>query len=541
MKNHRPVWLAFVCWLALLPSLLSGSPWDPNLPRPAGFQRTLGYLADDFHEYPNGELQSIRSKMLTQDNVTGIVAALQNSGIPPSGWEAEAQKTYDVWAAQYEQLKTVTRQTMTNAEGIIQAVEGNQPLSAELAGHPNVRALIAARWRLINLGEQTYQALVYAGLLSGGGSGSPQTSVPIITSRKPAKSQNRIDWERTRETWRRAIERRRAFEARLAEKNRRRLAEILELTRYLQNHGAQSTNKFQARAGGGTFVPTSAAEREAPADEPDKPAETESAEETLIEPADSSIEDIERLQVETNAIVQRMLAEGLPKPEATKVKVFRGTLVLGRHPSWTDEIWPAVKKSYIELFANNPEISDLDDQGDKVTWRYKSLTLPSFGERVEVIPDGEPTEEEAPGQSPPEQKPEEETPGDEKNGDASQDGLEGKTVPGTEQPAEEPPKPQVAPKPAAKPVAAKPAPKPEAPKPAAKQHDGYWYDPSDRTADEDDPTIYVRFNGQAIPVKLSRAKEYGVPDDITIDQMSWYSEKFKKVVEDRKTHRPKKQ
>jgi hypothetical protein len=71
-------------------------------------------------------------------------------------------------------------------------------------------------------------------------------------------------------------------------------------------------------------------------------------------------------------------------------------------------------------------------------------------------------------------------------------------------------------------------------------HDGYWFDPQDRSADDDDPCIYVRVNGLVERMPLSEAiKRCGVPDDATIDRMSHYSERQKKVLIDRGTHRSK--
>ncbi len=82
--------------------------------------------------------------------------------------------------------------------------------------------------------------------------------------------------------------------------------------------------------------------------------------------------------------------------------------------------------------------------------------------------------------------------------------------------------------------------KPEPAKTAMTPHDGYWFDPADKDRDTEDPFIYVRLNGQVERVPLSKAKkDHGVPDDAEIENMTWYSERGGKVVDDKGTHRSK--
>lgn len=70
-------------------------------------------------------------------------------------------------------------------------------------------------------------------------------------------------------------------------------------------------------------------------------------------------------------------------------------------------------------------------------------------------------------------------------------------------------------------------------------HDGYWFDPTDESRDDDDPFVYVRVNGVAQRIRLSQAPAaYGIPDGLTIDQMSWYNERLRKLEKNyNNTHR----
>lgn len=515
MKHLRPVWPAFVCLLASLPSLLSAGPWD-NRSRPAGFQRTLSYLAPELHSYPNPDLQKIRNSMLNDDLTTTLIPQLQK--LPPSTWEAEGQKAFDAYGVQYEAMKNIIRQTMNDAEGIIQTVESGQRVPDNLASHPNVVGLIALRWQRLNIAEQTYQALLFAGQNPGSGSGGTHNSVPDVTPRQPAKSQNRIDWERMRETRRKAIERRRVLEARWAEEARRRWEEINEIIRYLRGLGAQSANKFQAtRRGAGGQVAN-----------PAPPEPTPMPAEPAGEPP-STIEEIQTIEEEIEQLEEKIEAEESTQVEKAKVKVYRGALILRRVPGLDDASWKTVKKALVDVYSSMPGVSDMEDKGDEVTWRYKTLALPAGDDWVEVVPDGEPTEEEVDGEPAPEKKEEPKFVG---NGDAD---MTEKDVPGSG------PDPQTA-KPAPRPKPApKSEPKPEPKKPEAVMHDGYWFDPTDESRDDDDPFVYVRVNGVAQRIRLSQAPAaYGIPDGLTIDQMSWYNERLRKLEKNyNNTHRSK--
>jgi hypothetical protein len=522
MKNRRLARFVFGSLVALLPVFSSGGPWNPNRARPPGFQRTLGYLEGDLYDYPDTTLQQTRNKILHDDLLTVLIPQLKGS-FPPSTWEAEGQKAYDVYAAKYEQMKALARQTMSDPEGLIQAVENNQPIPAELLPHPNTQALVLLKWQLLNLEEQTYQAVLYAnGAVSGGGGNPPPP--PKVSPPEPGKSKSRIDWERKRDARRRAIERRRAWEERQAAEAQRRLDELLELIRYLQNHGSLSANKFNAnRPGAGSIGSGGLAEPESPASEPaaSAPAETSAP----------PIEEIEELGDQMEQLVETMepAEKESAKAEPAKVKVYRGTLIFHRPPNLDDAAWQKVKESVVAAHAHSPELTDMEDKGDEVRWRYKMLIPPKGSEWMEIVPDGEPTEEDADGKT----APEKEEPKVAGNGDA--DPIDDKVIPGTEQ---KPEARQVKAKVAAKPVSAKPEPaKPAAPKSAAPKHDGYWFDPTDESRDDDDPYIYVRVDGTAKRVLLSKAPAlYGIPDHLTIDQMSWYNESLHRVVKNSHTH-----
>ncbi len=511
LKPFAPLILGFL--LGILPALAFGVPWDQNRARPPGFQRTLAYLESDLYDYPQAELQSARTSMLTDDIVTNVIDKLKAQGYAPSSWESLGQQTIDAYRVQYESVKTTLRQTKTNPEGIIQAVEGNQPMSSELLEDPLVRALILTRWLILGVAENTYQALLFNGQSPSVGTGSPHNSVPDVTPRKPAKSQNRIDWERMRETRRKAIERRRAIEARWEEEARRRWAEINEIIRYLKGLGAQSTNKFQTTrrgAGGQVANPTPPEPTPMPAEPADEP--------------ESTIEEILTIEKEITQLEKKIEAEESTQVEKAKIKVYRGALILRRLPGLDDASWKTVKKALVDVYSAMPGVSDMEDKGDEVTWRYKTLSLPSGNDWVEVVPDGEPAEEEVDGEPAPEKKEEPKFVG---NGDA--DPRSEKIIPGTE-------KKPVEPKPAPK-----PEPKPEPKKPEVVMHDGYWFDPTDESRDDDDPFIYVRVNGAAQRIRLSKAPAaYGIPDGLTIDQMSWYNERLHKVEKNyNNTHRGK--
>jgi hypothetical protein len=74
----------------------------------------------------------------------------------------------------------------------------------------------------------------------------------------------------------------------------------------------------------------------------------------------------------------------------------------------------------------------------------------------------------------------------------------------------------------------------------SKKHEGYWYDPSDKEADEyaTDPIMYVRYLGKAHRMLLSKAKSvYGVPHTANVGNMTHYKESQKAITENRGTHR----
>jgi len=507
LKPFAPLLLG--CLIGILPALAFGTPWDPNRARPPGFQRTLAYLENDLYDYPQADLQSARNKILHDDLVTTLIPKLKAWGEPPSRWAELVQLQLDqMRTTQYEAMKTIIRQTMSYPEGIIQAVEGNQPLVGDLLEHPNVKALIMLKWQMLNLVEQTYQALIHAGVLPGGPGGPPTGIGPP----KADKGRPGVDWERMRESRRRAIERRRAFEERWAREAAQRLAELNELLERLIGMRPQSRNKFQARPTGSYVSP--AAPEPAAAD-PDKgPPPT--------------IEEIEKIEEEIVEAQEKMEEEpAAEKKPAEKVTVYRGTLILRRAPEWSDDIWKMIKDAFKDALAKPPGTTDMDDKGDEVTWRYKLLAAggyPLKSSLIQDIPDAKTTEEDAEEEAKP-AKPEPTFTG---NGDADPEGLKGKLVPGTEE------------KPKTKPVTKEPPAKPEPKKTEIVMHDGYWFDPTDESRDDDDPYIYVRVNGAAKRILLSKAPAaHDVPDGLTIDQMSWYNERQHKVVENRNTHQSK--
>lgn len=521
MKNRLLVRFVFGALLALLPVFLSGGPWDPNRARPPGFQQNLGYLANDLYDYPQANVRSARTSMLTEDLKTTMIDKLKEQGYAPSSWEALGQQTVDAYKAQYEGAKTTLRQTKTDPEGIIRAIEGNQPIAGDLLEDPLVQALILIKWQILGVAERTYQSLVYANLLPGAGSGSsnPSQSVPTIDHPKPGKGKPGIDWKRMREARRRAIERRRAFEERAAREARQRTNDLYAILTELLRLRAQSANKFQARPAGGyvPLPPSLTAEPEAPA--PAAPTEPK-----------PTIEEIEKIDEEIAEAVEDNPADKAAAEEKPleKVTIYRGTLVLRRQDGWGDELWDTVKKIYRDILAKPPGATDMNDKGDEVTWRYKLLTPgghPAKSDILQDIPDAA-TEENAEG----EPAPKEEPPKTEGNGDASP--VSDDVVPGTEQKPEEP-------KPKAK-APAKASPKPEPkPEPVAQDVPGYWYDPTDASRKSKDKYIYVRVDGEALRVPLKEAKAYGVPATASLDNMTWYSEATGEIVEgkDRGTQR----
>lgn len=78
--------------------------------------------------------------------------------------------------------------------------------------------------------------------------------------------------------------------------------------------------------------------------------------------------------------------------------------------------------------------------------------------------------------------------------------------------------------------------------PTQRKHSGYWFDPSDKDADETafNPVIYVRYLGQAKRILLSEAQSiYGVPKDAKVDNMTHYNERTKVIkYRERGTHLP---
>ncbi len=492
------------CLLGILPNLAFGVPWDPNRPRPAGFQRTLAYLENDLFNYPQAELQSVRNSILHDDLVATVLPKLKAWDEPPSRWAELVQQQLDqMRTTQYEAMKTIIRQTMNNPEGIIQAVEGNQPIEGAMLAHPNVIGLISLKWQMLSIAEQIYQALIHEGLIPGGGSVGRPSPPTDIGPPKPGKGPPGLDWERMRESRRRAIERRRAVEERWAREAERRLAELNELLERLIGLRPQSRNKFQARPLGSYVSPAEPAAEPAAPDDGPPPA----------------IEEIEQIEEEIAEAAEKMAEEqpAVKKP-VEKVTVYRGTLTLRRPPDLSDESWQVIKQAFQEQLAQPPGTTDLKDNGDVVTWRYKLLKAGGHPFKHPLLrddPDAATTEEVADGKGPPPAKPKPKFTG---NGDA--DPRSEKIIPGTEK----------------TPV----APKPEPPQPEVVMHDGYWFDPTDKSRDDDDPFIYVRVNGGAQRILLSKApKAHGVPDGLTIDQMTWYNERTGKIEKNKNlgTHR----
>lgn len=512
MKLKPFALLILGCLLGILPALALGVPWDQNRARPPGFQRTLAYLEGDLYDYPQAELQSARNSILHDDLVTTLLPKLKAWGEPPSRWAELVQLQLDqMRSTQYEALKTIIRQTMTNPEGIIQAVEGNQPIEGTLLAHPNVIGLISLKWQMLNIAEQTYQALIHEGLIAGGSGGGRPSPPTDISPPKPGKGKPGLDWERMRESRRRAIERRRAFEEIWAREAARRQAELNLLIEQLIGLRPKSSNKFQTRPTGGYVTPATTEPEPATADKGPPP----------------TIEEIEQIEEQIAEAEEKMEEEqAAEKKPAEKVTVYRGTLILRRSPQWSDDTWKAIKDAFQDALAKPPGATDMKDKGDEVTWRYRLLApggYPLKSALLQDIPDATTTEEDAEGDDKP-AKPEPKFTG---NGDA--DPSSEKTVPGTEK------------KPVERKPAPRPEPKPEPKKPEVVMHDGYWFDPTDESRDDDDPFIYVRVNGTAQRIRLSKAPAaHGIPDGLTIDQMSWYNERLHKVEKNyNNTHRGK--
>jgi hypothetical protein len=521
MKLKPLVPLILASLLGLLPSLAFGVPWDPARARPPGFQRTLAYLERDLYDYPNAELQSVRNTILHDDLVTTLLPKLKAWGEPPSRWAELVQGQLDqMRAAQYETLKTVIRQTMSDPDGVIRAVEGNQPIEGALLDDPKVKGLILLKWQMLNIAEQTYQALIHEGLISGGagGSGGRPSPPTDIGPPKPGKGNPGLDLPRMREARRQAIERRKAFEAQAAREAAARETEFQRILKWLLSQ-AQSTNKFQARSGSGYLTPPAAASSEEPAATEPTPTATAS------EPP-PSIEEIEKLEDQIEEAGKQ--ADPPEKKPTDKVTVYQGTLILSRPKGWSDATWDSIKAAFKKELGQSAGISDMTDKGDEVTWRYKLLEPSGYALKYQPflkdIPDKKTTKEDAKVEAKP-AKPKSTFKG---NGDA--DPVSGKIIPGTEQ------------KPASPASDSTSASKSETVA-ETKAVPGYWYDPTDASRTSKDKYIYVRVDGEAVRVPLDEAENYGVPAGATIDTMTWYSDRTGKVVpgKDRGTHRGKDQ
>ncbi len=313
-----------------------------------------------------------------------------------------------------------------------------------------------------------------------------------------------------------ANKRQQELEAQRAREAARRWAEINELIRRLLANEAQSGNKFKWSRPG-SAVPV------APVEEPG-PTEPADGIPTPAAPA-AADPGLEPEQEKTD--------EPSPSEEPkklVKIKIYQGTFTLTRFAGLLDADWAKLRDAVLAEMGKTPGVTGLDDGGDVLTWKYKGKIpgdkLMDLSPPVFTYTPGETIEEEVAedGTTTPPAKPEKSASG---NGDADPEGLEGKLVPGTER------------------RPAKPAPKstPARPESAAPSSatPGYWYDPTDREAKGGDPIIYVRVDGVATRVPLSEAAEYGVPPDASIDTMTHYSERQKKVLIDRGTHRSKDQ
>lgn len=163
----------------------------PPAARPGGFSKTLGYLEPQLYPYDFPALQAVRQSILHDDLESTVIAGLKKANIPPGGWQDEGAKALAAYAQQDAQLRNIIRQTRTDAETIIRLVDGNQPIPAALLSEPMVHGLILLRWQLLQIREQTRQALLFAGLTpEDGAAANPEAPVPPApaagSSAKPA-------------------------------------------------------------------------------------------------------------------------------------------------------------------------------------------------------------------------------------------------------------------------------------------------------------------------------------------------------------------
>lgn len=139
---------------------------------PARFQPSLAHLADQLYPYDNAGLRATRDSILQEDLLTSVIKPMQASGHPPEKWPEIAAPQLQDFENVQAQTRTLVRQTLTDADAIISAIDAGQPVAPEYLAKPEIQALIMLKWSIISLQERLRQALLY---VNGGESTPPAT------------------------------------------------------------------------------------------------------------------------------------------------------------------------------------------------------------------------------------------------------------------------------------------------------------------------------------------------------------------------------
>lgn len=140
---------------------------------PAGFQPTLAHLADQLYAYDNATLRATRDSILQEDLLTSVIKPMQASGHPPEKWPEIAAPQLKDFENVQAQTQALVRQTLTNADAIISAIDAGQPVAPEYLAKPEIQALIMLKWSIISLKERLRLALLY---VNGGETAPPATA-----------------------------------------------------------------------------------------------------------------------------------------------------------------------------------------------------------------------------------------------------------------------------------------------------------------------------------------------------------------------------
>ena len=139
-------------------------PQAPKKLRPDGLQRNLSYLAGHLYPYEQPELRDIRNRILYDDLTQVLFPQLEPWRSKLGSLKEATEKQLSTHTVQEMQLREIISKELANGRAVLQAIDTNQPLELSVQNNPNVKALIAVRWQILNIREQTIQGWLYFGV-----------------------------------------------------------------------------------------------------------------------------------------------------------------------------------------------------------------------------------------------------------------------------------------------------------------------------------------------------------------------------------------